>query len=58
METTNILRTFTAPAVDITMLVIYTARNGRQYEKEVPASKLHGEVAKIASRGGWSIKVL
>jgi hypothetical protein len=58
METTNILRTFTAPAVDITMLVIYTSRNGRQYEKMVPASKLHGEVRKISDRGGRSIKVL
>jgi len=58
METTAILRTFTAPAVDVTMLVIYTSRNGRQIEKMVPSSKLHVEVRKISDRGGRSIKVL
>jgi len=50
MDTKNIL--------DVTMLVIYTTRNGRQIEKMVPSSKLHGEIRKIAARGGRSIKVL
>lgn len=44
--------------LDVTMLIIYNTRNGRQREKEVPASKVQGEVEAIWKRGGRSIKVL
>lgn len=44
--------------VDVTMIIIYTTRNGLRREKETSKSKLHGEIAKIQARGGWSIKVL
>ena len=47
-----------AKPLDVTMLIVYTARNGRQIEKMVPSSRLMAEVRKIGDRGGSSIKVL
>lgn len=48
----------TNTSLDITMLIIYTTRTGRQLQKEVPASKVQSEVQAIWKRGGRSIKVL
>jgi len=44
--------------VDPMMLIIYTTRRGLRMEKETTVSKLHAEIAKLQSRGCWSIKVL